>query len=448
MNKINEIRDYGLLAEMAYLKLENENFEYDKPKAVNAFDREEYKKKYNIHRKEDIINFLNARHVNGEFIEIKKDIKLNDEQYKDLTDIDRSLGRDKVMIDLLDRFKIIDFTSDDGLFSSDFQATLFQNISTKDYIIAFRGTAGFKDMVVDAALANIFGSHNYQENEALDFVENMMKKHKFSKSSLTFTGHSLGGIIAQIVGVKEKVKTYTYNALGTSTLVNDSGSFGVNMIIELLESFDIIDYSDDWIDENILNISLNDIGYLNGDILSNLATKVNNSKHLGMKIDFFGKNVSAGDGHSIITLNQLLEKQSSKNLTTIDDIKNYNKNEKTLFLDIMLKNKIDIIATLKKEHKCLFVVQTTNEIKPLLSHVGSLVSALNLDTTHSLKINANITELENKNNFHNKLYYNFKKNQIKVKTKNFHDADDILIPFMEVNDKLKKHDIIIELQGE
>ena len=44
------------------------------------------------------------------------------------------------MIDLLEDYSLVDFTSDDGFMSSDFQSMAFKNNSTKKYIVSFRGT--------------------------------------------------------------------------------------------------------------------------------------------------------------------------------------------------------------------------------------------------------------------------------------------------------------------
>jgi len=448
MNKINEILDYGLLSEFAYLKLENENFIYDKPKVVNAHNREEYSKKYNIHNKEDIISFLKGEYKDGKPIKIKMGkeyIDLTDKEYKNLTDIDRSQNRVEVMIDLLDRYKIIDFTSDDGYFSSDFQAMLLQNISTKEYIIAFRGTSSVKDGFVDSALANLSLAHNFQLDEAVEFIKNMKEKYEFENDSLTLCGHSLGAILAQYLGCKLSIKTFTFNALGTSTLEN---GLKVSILLELLEKFNIIDIVDeDFINKNIINISYNDVGSLNGDILSNFATKLNISRHLGLKIDFFGKDVAIGDGHSIITINKLLEDQSMENLSTIEDIKNYNKTQKTLFLDIMKKEKnIDMVALVPADKKCLFAVQSNTNIENIIS--TDLAKKLKHKNMHSFMINANITEQEDKNNFFNKLTYFPNENKLKVKVKDFKDSNKLIIPFLEVNKELKKHRVITVLQGE
>ena len=197
----------------------------------------------------------------------------------------------------------------------------------------------------------------------------------------------------------------------------------------------------------MLSIYYNDVGNLNGDILSNIATKLNGSKHLGMKIDIFGedKGLSA---HGMSGLNEILALQKEENLVTIADIRDYNNNEKTLLLDAMKKRKIDVLLTLVKNKKCIFAVQTTQEIKSIIMSNNSLIENLNHKNTDSLRVNGTITELEDKDNFNNKLYYNYEKNVLKVKTKDFKEAADLYRIVIKENAKLKKRDVIIELQGE
>ena len=308
MNKVSEILDYGLLSEMAYLKLEDDRFKENNKYIGVPIGEYRLSEQGSLRKKDDVISFLNTQYKNGDNED--EENKLTDQEYKQLTDIDRSQKRDEIMVKLLDKFTIIDFVSDGGLFGSDFQATLFKSNYEKEYIISFRGTSSVKDIFIDLSLANLSMAHNFQLNEATDFITAMIKKYKISDDSLRFTGHSLGGIIAQYLGSKLKVPSIVFNPLGTSTLEN---GLKVSFLIELLEKIGIAHSVDkEWINKNILTISYNDIGSLNGDILSNIATKINISNHIGMKIDIFGIDLSIGGGHSIITLNNLLELQNSR----------------------------------------------------------------------------------------------------------------------------------------
>lgn len=436
-NKINEILDYGLLSELVYLTLESNYFKIELD---------------NIYTNQNIKDYLGAKDnqlIKGLKLEADKDFY---SEYKDAHDYrDIKPLRVKSMMSLLDRYTIIDFTSDDdgwlGI-DSDFQAMLLKSKGAGKYIIAFRGTESFTDGLVDAKIANIFGGHNYQENEAVEFVENMKKKYSISDSNLILTGHSLGGILAQSLGAKLKIVAFAYNPLGTSSLVYNVGPAPINLLYELLDKLDIIDVIDEnWVNENILTISYNDVGNLNGDILSNIATKLNGSKHLGMKIDIFGedKGLSA---HGMSGLNEILALQKEENLVTIADIRAYNNNEKTLLLDAMKQRKIDVLLTIVKNKKCLFAVQTTQEIKSIIMSNNSLIENLNHENVDSLRVNGTVTELEDKDNFNNKLYYNYEKNMLKVKTKDFKEAADLSRIVLNENEKLRRKNIKIEIQGE
>ncbi|NQY21498.1 MAG: hypothetical protein HRT40_09340 [Campylobacteraceae bacterium] len=122
-NKINEILDYGLLSEFAYLTLESKYYKV---------------KLKNIYTNENIIKYLKVD--NDEIKEIDKEYFIDnpDKDAHDYRDIKSS--RLSVMIDLLEDYSLVDFTSDDGFMSSDFQSMAFKNNSTKKNIVSFRGT--------------------------------------------------------------------------------------------------------------------------------------------------------------------------------------------------------------------------------------------------------------------------------------------------------------------
>ena len=142
MSKINKILEYGLLSELAYLRLKDEWFKVNNKYVNEGIGKYSYDEQGSLKNKENVVQFLNGKDIYG-------NIKINS-----------------------------------------------KNKPLSKYVIAFRGTSNTKDRMVDAAIANIFGAHNYQENEAIDFIEDMQKKHPISDSysNLTLTGHSLGGI--------------------------------------------------------------------------------------------------------------------------------------------------------------------------------------------------------------------------------------------------------------
>ncbi|ABS51921.1 DUF6792 domain-containing protein [Campylobacter hominis] len=205
-------------------------------------------------------------------------------------------------------YKVIDYANT----TNDFQALLLKNESGK-FVVAFRGTTSTLDWLNNAGigLANI----NEQYNDAKEFLDKAFIKiaedKKCSieevKNYLVLTGHSLGGILTQQVGATYGIKGYAFNPYGTDRLLSlpSSLSTGIasNILLEkVMSAVGLTKANAQWAYEHIYNISYQDEGLLNGDILSNLATELS-SNHLGHFIPILGENVGFGEGHYMGTLN-------------------------------------------------------------------------------------------------------------------------------------------------
>ena len=207
-------------------------------------------------------------------------------------------------------YKVVNFADT----ANDFQALLLQDESGK-FVMAFRGTE--RDSTLDwlnnagIGLANI----NEQYNDAKEFLDKAFIKiaedKKCSieevKNYLVLTGHSLGGILTQQVGATYGIKGYAFNPYGTDRLLSlpSSLSTGIasNILLEkVMSAVGLTKANAQWAYEHIYNISYQDEGLLNGDILSNLATELS-SNHLGHFIPILGENVGFGEGHYMGTLN-------------------------------------------------------------------------------------------------------------------------------------------------
>ena len=180
--------------------------------------------------------------------------------------------------------------------------------------MAFRGTErdSISDWLNDVSIG--FKNINEQYNDAKEFLEKAMKDYGVTIDNLTLTGHSLGGILTQQVGATYGIKGYAFNPYGTDRLLSlpQSPFDGItsNFLYGLLTSLaekvmsavGLTKANAQWAYEYIYNISYQDEGLLNGDILSNFATELS-SNHLGHFIPILGKNVGFGEGHYMETLN-------------------------------------------------------------------------------------------------------------------------------------------------
>ena len=206
-------------------------------------------------------------------------------------------------------YKVIDYVST----ASDFQALLLQDESGK-FVMAFRGTErdSISDWLNDVSIG--FKNINEQYNDAKEFLEKAMKDYGVTIDNLTLTGHSLGGILTQQVGATYGIKGYAFNPYGTDRLLSlpqspfdgivKNSLYGLltSLVEKVMSAVGLTKANAQWAYEHIYNISYQDEGLLNGDILSNLATELS-SNHLGHFIPILGENVGFGEGHYMGTLN-------------------------------------------------------------------------------------------------------------------------------------------------
>ncbi len=200
-------------------------------------------------------------------------------------------------------YTVIDHTDT----SSDMQALLLK--SGNEYVVAFRGTKGVVDILVDGVIG--LGNINAQYNDALAFVNKALKIDGV-KGHLTLTGHSLGGILTQQVGAALELDGYAFNPYGVdrllTTMTNTPGLLHAIMNVAIYQIMDAVGLgspAESWAKDHILNVSYNDFGVLNGDILSNVVTELTSS-HVGAYLPIFGANEGL-NGHSIAILNVAIE---------------------------------------------------------------------------------------------------------------------------------------------
>ena len=122
-----------------------------------------------------------------------------------------------------------------------FYAALYKYLETREYIVAFRGTNEVKYAL------SWYGEKTPQYRDAVKFVSESVAKFNIDKSNLTFTGHSLGGILTAQLGLEFGVKGYTYNPFGANLL--SRGDFK-----------EFYDFFEEWANNNIFTISYQDEG--------------------------------------------------------------------------------------------------------------------------------------------------------------------------------------------
>lgn len=115
---------------------------------------------------------------------------------------------------------------------TDYQGTAYRRVDTGEVIIAHRGTEpNSKDAKTDAGM--VFNGRNSQLDDAVQFTERAMAiaqkvAGKDSPLSVSLTGHSLGGTLAEIIAAKHGVHAETFNAYGPKDLTQ-LGRYGVDV---------------------------------------------------------------------------------------------------------------------------------------------------------------------------------------------------------------------------
>lgn len=214
-------------------------------------------------------------------------------------------------VTLSNRYRIEELEST----SSSMDAVLLQRIDengndTGEYVISFRGSQQPLDFLNDFPLIPI---QNWSPiiGDALEFVVRATDDHAIPLDKLTLTGHSLGGIIVQMASAEYQIDGYAYNPYGASLLQSLPGvPFPLsNVLGALMNAFGISNVNSDWLDEHLINVSYQDEGDINGDVLSNFLTNFSEfagNSHLGGFLPIFGPEVGLADGHSMDVLNDAI----------------------------------------------------------------------------------------------------------------------------------------------
>lgn len=101
-----------------------------------------------------------------------------------------------------------------------FRARAFKNRETGEIVIAYAGTNDLQDAIEDIKLYT--GAGMKQTKEAKEFYEYVKSKYGGEDIAISFTGHSLGGGLAEYMAVESGRPGITFNAPG---LKDHKGSF-------------------------------------------------------------------------------------------------------------------------------------------------------------------------------------------------------------------------------
>ena len=101
-----------------------------------------------------------------------------------------------------------------------YQGTIYQDMSSGEIIVAHRGTKGSQDIATDIDMVR--AKTNNQIDDAMRLVEHAKQhakdyqqlNHLSHAPTLSITGHSLGGTLAEVTAYRQNLHGETFNAYG------------------------------------------------------------------------------------------------------------------------------------------------------------------------------------------------------------------------------------------
>ena len=235
---INNLKDYAELAQASYfyfdlLKDSNGNSRkiYELDSKGNKVKDESYSRGY----KELILNLEHIVSSKYSGQEVLINLKQDDTwQSKLLNSLDEKCNLDALngefgeiqAKNFLERYDLLKHCPNT---ETGFSATLFQNKFTKEFIFAIRGTEGILNRDLWISDMQLLGQNvPNQYKDMLNFYQACLDTYPQmkEKQSLTLTGHSLGGTLAQLLALslcdandRGNIKeVYTFNAPGAKDL--------------------------------------------------------------------------------------------------------------------------------------------------------------------------------------------------------------------------------------
>ncbi|HZF97151.1 MAG TPA: hypothetical protein VEY92_02700, partial [Pseudoxanthomonas sp.] len=136
----------------------------------------------------------------------------------------RHLVNEKVILEGV-TYEVLDYMDS----RSGYQGAIYQRVDTGEIVVAHRGTEFDREPIKDGVLADggmVAKRANSQMADAIKLTQNALDrtKHPANLSTyghtpeVTVTGHSLGGVLAQITAYKFHLRGETFNAFGAASL--------------------------------------------------------------------------------------------------------------------------------------------------------------------------------------------------------------------------------------
>lgn len=190
--------------------------------------------------------------------------------------------------DILDKWEVFYIENKRAGFkknSTGFYGIVFKHIREDRYVISYRGSEKFpvedayKDFIENDLKIGL-GEKPVQFYDGIELYNKMYKEYKISKEKLSVTGHSLGGGIAQFVGLmidKEHgfiPEIYTWNAVGIKRdgIINIVDFIDYNKILDNFKLNDIekkyfLDFKDEYLSFLLKELKKNKIIKDNSTVL-------------------------------------------------------------------------------------------------------------------------------------------------------------------------------------
>jgi len=103
-----------------------------------------------------------------------------------------------------------------------FAAVAFENSETGEIVIAYRGSDNIQDWWgsnLHVGTPSFPHDKPEQFDDAVNFYDEI--NESYNGRTISITGHSLGGILSQLVGAKYGNETMTFNSIGVAHLLDD-----------------------------------------------------------------------------------------------------------------------------------------------------------------------------------------------------------------------------------